>query len=348
MAKATMHPLSGAQQNLINTKYWIANTGLVLRSKCEQDGFVAPERDQVEYCKLWIKECCRRQRVFNRDAGSYSLKVCVENKAREEKREDTYISNGAFIQAAVELGYKVKAHKDSPNAIFNMKIILPEHRWKHVRPTGFSKWLFQQKDVESAVGMLAIDALADSTWPRKAIRFVDFYLYLDETRSADKSYLDGLIESWRQRYNEDPSYVTQVIRDKCDKFYGDDCDLISYKDPYPIAPDGKTNIYVLFEVETVTYGDVKCEKSKVRYVGQSVNPAKRLRQHVLCPGSEKRVIWVAEQLKKGEYPRMAIVDVVDKGDATNAETMFIVAFGNWDRGEEQKITDVLMNEYLTS
>jgi len=194
---------------------------------------------------------------------------------------------------------------------------------------------------------LAKDAISDPTWPRRAKRFVDFYLYLDETHRACKACLDALKDGWIQCFGENPPYVSEEVKSKCDRFYQNDCDVISYKGSYQFAPEGKTYIYVLFEQYSFIHpSGFPLDRLRVRYVGQSVNPAKRLMQHVLCPGSEKRVIWIADKLKMHEYPRMAIVDLVDKSNATYAETVFIMAFGDIE-SEGRVITEVLLNEYLT-
>jgi len=71
-----------------------------------------PNRPQVEICKLWLRLYITPRKTFNARHGSYGLKHYVEEWAGE------YVANGAFIQAAIELGYKYKRY--GPNAIFNM------------------------------------------------------------------------------------------------------------------------------------------------------------------------------------------------------------------------------------
>lgn len=72
----------------------------------------AINENQVELCKDWIKQRITPRKTINTQRSSYNLKHIVE------ENKSSYISNGAFIKAAIELGYK---HKDSgKNAYFNM------------------------------------------------------------------------------------------------------------------------------------------------------------------------------------------------------------------------------------
>jgi len=76
---------------------------------------VPPRREQVEVCKEWIRRWAVPRETINRIHNSYYLKQAVEAEA------DCYVSNGAFIQAAIELGYQYKrCGYLSPNAWFNM------------------------------------------------------------------------------------------------------------------------------------------------------------------------------------------------------------------------------------
>jgi hypothetical protein len=77
-----------------------------------------PEQEQVELCKNWITKNCKPRKTINHNHSSYGLKHDVERDVGE------YISNGAFIRAAIELGYKYKVK--SPNAWFAMTLIKGE------------------------------------------------------------------------------------------------------------------------------------------------------------------------------------------------------------------------------
>jgi hypothetical protein len=52
--------------------------------------------------------------------GSYSLKHRVERWATRRGVEDYYVSNGAFIAAAIHCGFTQKWIIDTPNVWFNI------------------------------------------------------------------------------------------------------------------------------------------------------------------------------------------------------------------------------------
>jgi len=92
-----------------------------------------PEPSQITLCKVWLLYWADRQKSINRrgmcsqtspyDAGytSYSLRIAIEDAM------GCYVSNGAVIQAAVDLSYKCeRASWDSPNAVFNMSFLRAE------------------------------------------------------------------------------------------------------------------------------------------------------------------------------------------------------------------------------
>jgi len=70
---------------------------------------------EVSLCKEWIKKYITPRKTINTKRGSYNLKGFVE------KDKSTYISNGAFIKAAIELGYEYK--ENGQHAYFNMSLI---------------------------------------------------------------------------------------------------------------------------------------------------------------------------------------------------------------------------------
>jgi len=75
----------------------------------------AIDEKEVSLCKKWIKKYITPRKTINTKKGSYNLKGLVE------KDTSTYISNGAFIKAAIELGYEYK--ENGKNAYFNMSLI---------------------------------------------------------------------------------------------------------------------------------------------------------------------------------------------------------------------------------
>lgn len=70
---------------------------------------------QIDLCKEWIIKWATKQKNINEKKGSYSLKHLVEDDSNK------YISNGAFIKAGIDLGYKYKI--EGKNAYFNMSFI---------------------------------------------------------------------------------------------------------------------------------------------------------------------------------------------------------------------------------
>lgn len=76
---------------------------------------ISPE--EIKICESWIQKHIETQKTINKKQGSYSLKEMVE------KENDVYISNGAFIQAAINLNYKYqKSHRSEKNVFFDMKL----------------------------------------------------------------------------------------------------------------------------------------------------------------------------------------------------------------------------------
>jgi hypothetical protein len=286
-----------------------------------------PDPKEVKLCEEWIKEFARPQEVENPRAFSYSLKHIVENWA------NNYIANGAFIQAAILQGYKVKP-QDGINAIFNMALFLPEDNWRRVKPTGFSKWLLRQENRDDVIGDLARDAMNDETWCRNGARFYDFWAYLNRLY-VDYKVLEILADAWREYTEEEPPFPTLEILSKCDNFYDSEGDTIKYGETYPEAPEGKIYIYVLFE---------NIQNRRVMYVGQTNNPPQRLKQHILLPGTIEKVAWVGKIISDGNYPYMGIVDIVNKKDAFRMEEIYICAFRYYeDRGDG---SNALLNKSL--
>ena len=106
-----------------------------------------PEPEKVAICKKWLSENAKRKRVPKDECiNSYGLKHRIEEEVGE------YITNGACIQAAIELGFAYWRGfadwrgEDFINARFYMELnIKPENRLE--KAIGFSKWLFEQDDL---------------------------------------------------------------------------------------------------------------------------------------------------------------------------------------------------------
>jgi hypothetical protein len=79
-----------------------------------------PIESEVKLCEKWIREFVTPRKAINTKHSSYGLKHAVERWTGE------YVSNGAFIQAAVNLGYEYR--KIGPDAYFNMTFLHPRSK----------------------------------------------------------------------------------------------------------------------------------------------------------------------------------------------------------------------------
>lgn len=290
----------------------------------------APSEAQVEECRQWLKQFARKKSLpADRCLNSYYLKHVVEDAI------GSYVTNGAFIQAAIDLGFKYSGII-GPNAYFHIELRLPKDEWTRVRPTGFSRWLFQQGELE-----LAQKAMRDPTWPRTARRFIDFWRYLNRHSgggTSDEDWLEEAWESWGGQRAPRPDLIdTDVVYDR-------QCDLVSLGDRYPLAPPGFTYLYALVVTEK------EHDLLRVRYVGQATSPSKRLREHILRPGSFDRVKWIGQLLQENQYPQMAIFESnVDLPSANVLEKAAIYAFSECETRWDDKLNgfppldDALLN-----
>ena len=79
-----------------------------------------PDKEGVKLCENWIEEFAYPRKTFNRTRSSYGLKHVVEDFFQ------FYITNGEFIQAAINQGYRFIRQGNSPNAFFNMSFPPPK------------------------------------------------------------------------------------------------------------------------------------------------------------------------------------------------------------------------------
>jgi hypothetical protein len=82
--------------------------------------FVDPA--QVEIAREWIQRFTRPVAEINRRTSSYRMKHLTEAWARSERLVPSYVSNGAFITAALLEGYTVQWTEGRPNCVFNFAI----------------------------------------------------------------------------------------------------------------------------------------------------------------------------------------------------------------------------------
>lgn len=283
----------------------IINAAGIFQSDLVSQKAKQPSTEQVHLCKKWLLQYAKPKKSFNDKAFSYSLKHRVERDTGE------YVTNGALIQAAVNLGYKTEVH--SLNCYFNMDLFYPEDEWKRIKPEGFTAWLFKQQDKFT----LARDAYADEKWPRHAVKFLEFWDYLK--RYSGSWVTNELIATWRMWANEEPPIPDFEL---CEKFYYalDDFDFIGYEEPYEKSDKGQSYIYAL----------VDPKKLSVRYIGKTKNPTKRLKQHILYPGSIEKAAWSGHLLFLGLCPDMAILESVNDRDVSTREMALIYSFQEYE------------------
>ena len=94
-----------------------------------------PGREEIDIAKKWIKNVLlpfdrdiQSRTLFYTSSSSYGMKHWVENKLQfnpssaEEYHGHNYMSNGAFIVAMIELGYRARARGNSgPHVYFNVR-----------------------------------------------------------------------------------------------------------------------------------------------------------------------------------------------------------------------------------
>jgi hypothetical protein len=98
--------------------------------RCGRDGVKRiPDEKEIKTAEAWIKTCCRPMKTINRKFSSYGLKHRAEdwgalmNKHFNTNIFEPYVSNGAFIQAAKNLGYSpYPVDFNNPNAYFRMAV----------------------------------------------------------------------------------------------------------------------------------------------------------------------------------------------------------------------------------
>jgi hypothetical protein len=78
-------------------------------ARCERADPCPIDPEQVSICRVWIREYCTPRKTINTSSTSYGLKHRVENFCRNLGTPH-YISNGAFIAAALAEGYRAEAN----------------------------------------------------------------------------------------------------------------------------------------------------------------------------------------------------------------------------------------------
>lgn len=186
--------------------YITVNIGLYSRKLIDENnpGHQLPSSDEINLCEEWFKACVVPAKAMNHDEvyeeaqtfnSSAVWKHVVERWAEQKYGKRPHIYNGAFIQAAHNLGYDIETIETLSGYSTNVNVTLwlREDDWKRVRPTGFSQWLSSHNRENSPIGDLARDAVADPKWPRHADNFEEFYNLLRGTPA-----LDVLAQAWTE------------------------------------------------------------------------------------------------------------------------------------------------------
>lgn len=97
-----------------------------------------PDEQEVEVCRKFLKQFCEHS--DERTKNSYSMKHVVERWAPTTD----YVSNGALIQAADDLGYDYDVIRDGPNADIYMN------------PDGFCEMKRQKRGIEEMYRVLKL------------------------------------------------------------------------------------------------------------------------------------------------------------------------------------------------
>lgn len=275
----------------------------------ENNEYPLPDPDQIELCENWLKEnstARKTNRIF-----SYALKHIVEENV------GTYISNGAAIQAAINIGYHVSFNKRDKHINADIHCISPfePDAWKRVRPTGFSRWLFNYSGPSYSVSDLGHDGKLDERWPRRAEEFWEFHQYVTSWSNGE-DWEDAFMAAWGEYtgckvYRETDFPIDDIaVHNEWDD--SGKITVISVGDSFPKSPSGSTYLYAIFE-------DDKIEGRNIVYVGKSKTPSQRLKQHIRQPVNRKMYAWIIELESRGELPKMVVFDCIDDSQVNHAE-----------------------------
>lgn len=108
------------QADLMANREFIVNANGIYFGK-PPGKFEAADRHQVVLCRVWLRAHARPS-LGPEDRSSYGYKHDVENWIRSAYNSaDCYISNGAFVAAAIAEGYD-PVDVQPPNCRFNMRV----------------------------------------------------------------------------------------------------------------------------------------------------------------------------------------------------------------------------------
>jgi len=108
-----------------------------------------PDQRQIYWCKKWLElhvEPYPNKDSWNLRISSNNYKHAVERwlgdklRAEEGAKEGNYITNGAFIVAALEMGFKARPACGYPDAYFNFRPNVRKSDRAAWRNAGFRQW----------------------------------------------------------------------------------------------------------------------------------------------------------------------------------------------------------------
>ena len=200
---------------------------------------------------------------------------------------------------------------------------MPNGKW----PAGFSRWLFRHRNDDTPIGDLARDAYIDDQWPIKSDNFFSFYGYLNRVAFGG-AWLNTLMNAWMEYTGFDYKRVLYNIGLWQDQL----CTVVTLaeKDTRLRAKRGFVFIYVLHK------------DANAHYVGKTVNPQNRLKQHLFHSHSKLVSTWANELLSDGKYPVMSILDEVPAAQATGYEEAYIHAFEDYMEGDDLGMLNTML------
>lgn len=102
-------------KNIVKANPGLCDNGLQPFSREQNGGSISPQEFMTVVDWLLGYDALDRRKTINTSMGSYGWKHKVERDTGK------YVSNGAFICAALYLNYKMKRIPNSPNAYFNLR-----------------------------------------------------------------------------------------------------------------------------------------------------------------------------------------------------------------------------------
>lgn len=106
-------------------EFFLNANGIVLKEGAEGNSI---NDFEVITAKAFIKTCCKKLRQKNMRNTSYGLKTSAGKWGKEmnelvgKEFFAKYVSNGAFIKGAIDLGFMIHRIERSYNCIFNMSV----------------------------------------------------------------------------------------------------------------------------------------------------------------------------------------------------------------------------------